>query len=173
MIRCLTGTRFSMTATVLRYTEQTNLPASPQPTNWTNNQDPITGEVMNNWQPGITTPDNPATTTINETKIETIPCLVRGIVDGGIRVAGTTERFGDTYQNIDIVKLWTPPNVVLTKRDRIVDIKGPNGIVIWRDEEYFDNRATTFNINGVTPLFDAFNKHIENFILLERVTPNG
>jgi len=112
--------------------------------------------------------------------------LARGIVDGGIRVAGTTERFGDTYENIDFVKLWVPGHVRLTKRDRVTNIKDPSGHIRWRDEEYEQAdpnkplnlsdpttynaqlRATVFNVNGVTPLFDADNYLVEWFVLLER-----
>jgi hypothetical protein len=132
-------------------------------------QDPITGEILNEWRPG--TVDKPSTVRVEPTRaLRTIPCLARGIVDGGIRVAGTTERFGDTYENVDYVKMWVPANVQVTKRDRITNIRSRrNGKVIWLDEEYEDgSRPTVFNVNGVTPLFDAFNNLKEWYCLLER-----
>jgi hypothetical protein len=135
-------------------------------------QDPLTGEIVRVWKPFPVTPDDPATPDTNEETFEEIRCIARGIVDGGIRVAGTTERFGDMYENIDYVKMWTPANVRLTKRDRITNIRGVGGSY-WVDEEFTaigePPKATTFNVNGVTPLFDAFNRHVENFVLLERV----
>lgn len=169
--KTLTGTRFSMRATLLRQTDPEGDPIVPEEYGqWVNNQDPITGEVIRVWQPYPDQPDNPETPDYDP-EFGTIPCLARGIVDGGIRVAGTTERFGDTYENIDYVKLWVPPHVELTKRDRITNIRNNKGVIMWRDEE-FENpgelKATTFNVNGVTPLFDAFNRHVESFILLER-----
>lgn len=168
--QCLTGTRFTMEADVLKWTgiiDDGVVPDNPEGT-WITYQDPVTGEVMNNWTPGISDDD---TTLEDETLlVRAIPCLARGIVDGGIRVAGTTERFGDTYENIDYVKLWVPARILLTKRDRITNIREAlTGKIVWLDEEYAaGSRPTVFNVNGVTPLFDAFNKHVESFVLLEK-----
>lgn len=171
MVKCLTGARFTMDAEVLRWSEiTTGGDDDVTQGDWGTYQDPITGEILNDWVPGV--PDNPATTTVVETRtLRTISCVARGIVDGGIRVAGTTERFGDTYENIDFVKMWVPASVRLSKRDRITNIRAKKGgRVIWVDEEYDDgSRPTVFNVNGVTPLFDAFNNHVENFVLLEKV----
>lgn len=168
-MRCLTGARFTMLATVLRQTSDYEEPLDPnQEGTWVDSQNPLTGEIVRIWQPIEDVPDNPDTVEIDP-KYQTIPCMARGIVDGGIRVAGTTERFGDSYENIDYVKLWTPSYVFLTKRDRITNIRTANGTIVWVDEEYDATRATVFNVNGVTPLFDGpFNRHTENFVLLQR-----
>ena len=172
MVVCLTGARFTMNAEVLRHDWASNdaiaNPGSQPEGYWEQYQDPITGEILNNWVPGDGTipNDDPLTPDVDERGIRTIDCLARGIVDGGIRVAGSTERFGDTYENIEFVKLWTPSRVKLTKRDRVTNIRAKRGgNVIWTDE---DGAPIVFNVNGVTPLFDAFNRHVENFILLER-----
>jgi hypothetical protein len=158
---CLTGARFTMQADVLRPEFETSDVDSPAEGTWDTYQDPITGAILRKWVPGTeATVDTPASS------FRTVRCLARGIVDGGIRVAGTTERFGDTYENIDFVKMWVPSNIRLTKRDRITNIR-KGSTVMWKDEES-DNAATVFNINGVTPLFDAFNKHTEDFVLLEK-----
>lgn len=170
--KTLTGTRFSMTATLLRQTDPTGDPIIPtegQNGNWVTNQDPLSGEIVNVWQPVGDIADNQDTPAYDPV-YENIPCLARGIVDGGIRVAGSTERFGDTYENIDYAKLWVPASVHITKRDRVTNIRTAAG-VFWRNFEYEkpgEVKATVFNVNGVSPLFDAFNRHIENFILLER-----
>lgn len=165
MVRCLTGARFTMQAEVLRW-EGINVGDSDDVTQgyWESYQDPITGEIMNRWVPGE--PDNPDTPEVDPTDVRTIDCLARGIVDGGIRVAGSTERFGDTYENIEFVKLWVPQRVKLTKRDRITNIRAKRGgEVIWTDE---DGAPVVFNVNGISPLFDAFNRPVEKFVLLER-----
>jgi hypothetical protein len=174
MLNGITTHRFSMLATVLKQGEHIPDPIDPSAYGeWVNEQDPLTGEIVRVWVPF---PDDPDTPEVDEgVKFGQIKCLARGIVDGGIRVAGTTERFGDTYENIDFVKLWTPPKVMLTKRDRVTNIRNCKGQIFWVDEEFDDHdpdtppKATVFNVNGVTPLFDAFNKHVENFVLLERV----
>ena len=165
---CLTGARFSMMATLLHQGDDNG--PTPDPDgygNWVMQQDPLTGEIVRVWVPiadDTNTPQN-ETVTIGE-----IACEARGIVDGGIRVAGTTERFGDTYENIDFVKLWVPKGIVVTKRDRITNIRDRDGHIAWLDEESIANpaKSTVFNVNGVTPLFNAFNQLTEWFILLER-----
>lgn len=174
-ISCLTGARFTMSATLL-HQDSNYQPGYPDLSlygEWVNSQDPLTGEIVRVWEPFPDQPDNPDTPTYDPT-IAKIPCLARGIVDGGIRVAGTTERFGDTYENIDYAKLWVPAWVNITKRDRVTNLADKSGHIQWLDEE-FDNPddtlppvATVFNVNGVTPLFNAFNECTEKFVLLER-----
>lgn len=166
MVTCLTGARFTMVAEVLRWEGVTSGgPTAVTPGEWATHQDPITGEILNNWVPG--TPDNSQTPSVDEsTSVRTIDCLARGIVDGGIRVAGSTERFGDTYENIEFAKLWVPQNVKLFKNDRITNIRAKRGgDVIWTEA---DGSPVIFNVNGISPLFDAFNRPVEKFILLER-----
>jgi hypothetical protein len=144
---------------------------------WTDSQDPLTGQIIKVWEPF---PDIPTTPGIDESvTYARVPCVARGIVDGGIRVAGTTERFSNDYENIDFVKMWVPAGVKITKRDRVTNLRDPRGRIVWYDEEYADilnpdptktqARASVFNVNGVTPLFDAFNRHVESFVLLENV----
>lgn len=171
-VRCITGAKFTMNAEVLRYTGVTT--GGVAPGTWANNQDPITGEILNKWEP-IKQVDNPDTE-VNESAEPpyTINCIARGVVSGGVQAAGTTQKFGDNYQNIDFVHMWTPPHIQLTKRDQVTNIRSKNGQVVWLDEEYIDEeypdgtRPTIFNVNGVTPIFDPFNRHIENFVLLEK-----
>jgi hypothetical protein len=143
---------------------------------WVKSQDPLTGDVVRVWVPfedTPTTPDNEATV------YDSVPCLARGIVDGGIRVAGTTEWFGEDYRNIDFVKLWVPPHITISKRDRVTNIKDAKGRIRWVDEEYTDPRldetprATVFNVNGVTPLFSALNDLVEWYVMLERAEGSG
>lgn len=181
---CLTGARFNMQATLLHQNDDyVPVPGGDviDPNEfgeWKESQDPLTGEIIRIWVPfEIITPDDPNTPENDKVDIGTIPCVARGIVDGGIRVAGTTERFGDTYENIDYVKMWVPAHVRISKRDRVTNIKDATGHVRWLDEEFSDPRdpadiprATLFNVNGVTPLFNAFNVMTEQFILLERAT---
>jgi hypothetical protein len=173
VLNSITTHRFNMTATVLRQGQYIPDPVDPGAWGeWVEEQDPLTGEIVRVWKPFDDVPDTPD---VDESvTFGTIRCLARGIVDGGIRVAGTTERFGDTYENVDYVKLWIPPKVKLSKRDRITNIRNASGQIFWVDEEFDDNdestppKATVFNVNGITPLFDAFNKHVESYCQLER-----
>lgn len=173
MLSPLTTHRMNMMATILKQGA-----AAPQDIdieeygNWVNHQDPLTGQIIRIWEPVTVVPDDELTEEVDETLYQNIRCAARGIVDGGIRVAGTTERWqGGEFANIDFVKLWTPRKTVLTKRDRVTNIRSRNGqILFWVDEEAPDAtpRATVFNVNGTTPLYDALNRHVENFTLLER-----
>lgn len=171
-MRCLTGARFSMEAELLRQVNTTSREPNVIDSSdgvWVESQNPITGEIHNEWKPVVITPDNPSTD-FDETTVVTIPCMVRGIVSGGVRMGGTTEVFGDVYDNIDIVKMWVPAWVNIHKRDQITNIRETKGgKILWKDEEYGDGtRATVFNVNGVIPILDGFNRHSENFLALEK-----
>lgn len=169
MIRCIYGARFSMSADVLQYV--TAPPDDPNvvtpPSDWTTNQDPITGEIITKWEPG--TIDNPTTTAVDESVV-TIRCMAQGIYNSGIRAAGADEAFGALYYNTEYVKLWVPADVSITKRDRVTNIKDSTGKDVFVDEEYlYGTRATVFNVRGVTPRFDYTNKLIDQFVMLEKV----
>ena len=133
---CLTSARFNMKADILRQgTPSPDGPVNPtdQDGEWVMKQDPETGEIIRVWQPadggaGTTTPTDNVT-------LESIDCIARGIVDGGIRVAGTTERFGDLYENVDYVSMTVPASVRISKRDRVTNIRNRSGIILWREEE--------------------------------------
>lgn len=167
-MQCLVSARFGMTAEVLRMGAEgaTSVDVSDAG-QWEVQQDPINFEIIRVWVP-LVTDDGTGTP-----QRFTIDCEVRGIVDGGIRVAGTTERFGKEYENTDFAKMRFGPKVVLTKRDRITNIRNKRTKeIIWKEEELdmvgSDYRATVFNVNGVTPEPDAFQRVVSQFALLSR-----
>jgi hypothetical protein len=127
-------------------------------------QDEDSGALIRVWVEDV----NPTTPGV---QLDTIPCEVRGIIDGGIRVAGTTERFTPkgTYEAVDFARMKFPAQIILTRRDRVTRVrsmKRPDQ-VIWLEEE-FDDRPTTFDVLGVTPVTDPFGNHVENMALLQR-----
>ena len=167
-MHCLLSTRFGMTAEVLRMgaAGDTELDVNDNG-QWKEQQDDITGEIIRVWVP-VTTENGS-----EPPKRFIIDCEVRGIVDGGIRVAGTTERFGKEYENTDFAKMTFGPKIILTKRDRITNIRNKRtGEIIWKEEELdkvgADYRATVFNVNGVTPQPDPFQRVVSQFALLSR-----
>ena len=171
-MRCLTSARFNMFADVLKQGQNAPPPDNPEYGQWVEQQDPLTHEIIRVWQPFEVTPDNPATPE-DETSFLTVPCIARGIVDGGIRVAGTTERWGELYENVDYVRMVFPPNFVITKRDRITNIRNRKGQILWKDEETDPTatsgwRSTIFEVMGVTPVPDPWGNHIENVAMLSR-----
>lgn len=129
---------------------------------WAHTQDSDSGAIIRVW-----VADDPNTST-SEGGIIGVPCLFRGIIDGGIRVAGTTERFSEIYENIDWAKMTFPANVNLTKRDRITNVRDISGNILWREEEIDGSPATVFEVRGITPIINPFGRHVENMALLER-----
>lgn len=156
-----------MKADILRQTSGTSTPSADG--QWQDYQDPITGEIIRKWIP---VGDNPTTGTNEGVGAGTFACQARGIIDGGIRVAGTTERWGETYVDIDYCRIEFPAQIILTKRDRVTNIRNRQGQILWVEEELpFVSgvfRATVFNVLGVTPVIDPFGKHTSNVAMLER-----
>ena len=154
-----------MTATVLRPGGSVVNPTPNSPSgHYERQQDPDSGAIIDVWVPDDVDPSTP------EVEVGTFPCTARGIISEGVSAAGSTEdwnRRGD-YENIEYVKLTFPKNVLITKRDQITNIRDASGKLIWVEDEYDVNRATVFNVNGVIPILDAFNKHIENVAYLKR-----
>lgn len=169
MITCLTGARFNMTADIMHqegydYTSTTEEDDVEEEYGF--EQDPDSGEIIRRWKKIPT--DDPETPEIDESKKYSFKCIARGIIDGGIRVAGTTERFEEIYANIDYVRITFPANVKLSKRDQVTNIKNQKGVILWREEEIPGQPPTVFNVMGVTPIIDPFGNHIEGQALLER-----
>jgi len=91
-----------------------------------------------------------------------IPCMARGISGGGIRVVGSIERWGDTHEDVEYVKIQTGYN--LSKRDRLTNIRAANGDLAWED----NNVATVFDVIGSTPVLGPFGELIEYDVLATR-----
>lgn len=163
---CLTGARFNMSADILHqgYDDGVDFEITDTDGEWINQQDKYTGEIIRKWQPNVEDPD----TTEREATLETFACFARGIIDGGIRIVATTERFGEVYDNTDYVRIWFPGDVKISRRDRVTNIRNGDGEIIWRDYDVPGAPPIVFSVNGVTPIIDPFGNHIENVCLLER-----
>lgn len=171
MVKCITSARFNMKADILRQSDGLSTPTAEG--EWKDYQDPITGEIIRKWYP---VGDDPTTPGTNEGVLGgTMPVMARGIIDGGIRVAGTSERWGQTFVDIDYCRIEFPAKYLLTKRDRITNIRNRRGQILWLEEEAGPNntllgsyRATVFGVLGVTPVVDPFGNHTSNVAMLER-----
>lgn len=182
MVTCLSSASFTMKADILRQTTGLSTPTAAG--DWQDFQDPVTLEIIRKWIP---IGDNPSTPGNEGTLLGVLPCSARGIIDGGIRVAGTTERWGETYIDIDYVRIEFPTSYILTKRDRITNIRDPKGHILWLEEEIPPEdadanpdtpktfRSTVFDVLGVTPVLGPFNTHMKNVAMLQRaeVQQNG
>lgn len=96
------------------------------------------------------------------TKDTDVSCIARGISGGGIRVVGSTERWGDRYEDVEYVKIQT--NYNLSKRDRITNIRTSNGSLAWED----DGIAMVFDVVGSTPVVGPFGELIEYDVLVTK-----
>ena len=157
-----------MKADVLRQTDTVSTPTESG--YWTSKQDPITGEILRVWVPVDTDAG------VGGVQPFSIKCMARGIMTGGVRAQGTTEMWGALYENIDYVTLEYSAGTIISKRDRITNIRtAKNGKIIWVEEEipttvsaaiYF--APTVFEVKGVTPMVGPFGDHTSNLAILER-----
>ncbi len=170
---CFTGARYVFYADVLRRgTASGDKVDLSQQGQWVVEQDPESWAMTERWVPVDDDSDD------TNVKVWSVPCLVHGVIDGGVRVAGTTENFDNNYTNIDYARMFFPSNVIITQRDRITNIRSKKtGRVIWLDEEVNATngvyRSTVFNVEGVTPINDPFGQHIENYASLKKADGYG
>lgn len=157
-----------MKADILRQGYEDNAVFNPtdEVGEWVNQQDEDSGEIIRKWEPN--TLDDPDTVENEGAVLESFNCEARGIVDGGVRVAGTTERFGQMYEDIDYVKITFPISTKISRRDRITNIRDQSGNVVWKEEDQPDAPPTVFEVTGVTPIIAPFVGAVEQFALLKR-----
>lgn len=177
---CVLGARLSMTSDILKplgdFADNPDVPASPtDPLGyWEYSQDPDSGAIERKWVGSI--PDDPATPDVDESlnnyQLTGVRCEVKGIMSGGIRVAGTTQRMSDMYENIEWLQSNFPADVNLTKNDKVTNIRNQKGVLIYRNEEAtgpsMAGGATVFDVMGVTPVTDPFGTIISQSVLLRR-----
>lgn len=142
-MQCLTSARYVMLVDVLKHNVV---------------YDPNSGQSREFWEPfaeGVG-----------------IPCEFHGVLEGGIRVAGTTERFGNIYENVDWGSMTFGPNAPISKRSQVTNVRNRRGLIIWREEEMekVDGQfpPTVFDVQGVTPVVDARGNHTESVALVQR-----
>lgn len=172
---CLSSSLFNMTALVLSPKDDTTDHLDAEDTGSVNGsyeyiQNPISGAMERVWVPAQGDDDNTNTDPLaGPVAGRRIECVARGILEGGIRVTSTTERYSTrgTLEVGDFINFEFPPNEIVTRRDRITDIRDRNGNLIWIEEES-TNRPTIFEVTGVTPVTDPFGTQIKNFSLLSR-----
>lgn len=168
---CMTKVRFNMKADILKPlgAPETVIDVNTQGElgHWEYRQNEDSGAIERVWV------DDPGTIDVDEGAyqpgiIRGVPLLARGIIDGGIRVAGTTERFSSVYEAVDFVKATFPKSVNITNRDRVTNVRNNDGVIVWKEEQIPGAPATVFNVMGVTPVMDPFSKLMEYAVLLQR-----
>lgn len=173
---CVLTARFSMVADILKplgdNTEDPDLPVAPGDKlgHWEYTQDPDSGAIERVWVGSI--PDDPDTPDIDESSnnytLTNVKCEVKGVMSGGIRVAGTTQRFDDIYENIEWLNSNWPKDANITKNDKVTNIRNYRGELIYSNEERREAGPTIFDVMGVTPVTDPFGQIVSQSVLLKR-----
>jgi hypothetical protein len=91
-----------------------------------------------------------------------VPCIARSIKGQGIRVVGSTERYGPNYENVEIVKIQTA--FPTTKRDRISNILDARGNLTWQE----DGVPLILEVAGALPILDGFGTLLEYDVISNR-----
>lgn len=104
--------------------------------------------------------------------IDTISCSARGILGGGIRVVGSTQTWDEDYEDVEWVKLRTASEILfldeeILKSHQIGNIRRKDGRLLWKDSK---GEPLIFNISGIQPVLDAFDRISEVEVLLKGVT---
>lgn len=178
---CLTSVRFAMVCDIVSpYVE-----AAPEEENvttggavdetgghWEWKQDEESGAFVKEWV--YDDYDDPTTPNVVEgTVIKDVPLFAEGFLDGGLRTAGSTEKFSETYENLEWVSAVFPVGTAITKRHRVYNIRSKkDGEVLWKEDEIFGAPPTVFNVMGVQPVI-FMGKIIEKSVLLQRAEVQG
>lgn len=192
-MKCVTGARYTMLATLMIQASLDLTDGDPGDDDTDNSivqtqvrdgvtyvleirQDPDSGSIERQWvvatNPSGTEalPDLTPNTTDDQVSF---PCSVKGFVDGGLRVVGTTERWSSRghIEHVDSVTMKFPPFVNLSARDRVTNIRDKrSGKTIWTED---DGTPTVFEVTGTVPITDMFGKVIEYSTLLNRAEVQG
>lgn len=175
MRACLTSARFNMLCDILKPAgaPESNPDFDQNPSdNWEYYQDPDSGAINKRWV------DDPQTPDTDERRaraiIPNVALLARGVLVSGLQGAGSSEKFDDIYTNVDWVKATFPKGINITKRDQVTNIRQKRtNELVWAEEESSGAPATTFDVMGVTPVFDPFSNLMEYSVLLHRSEVQG
>lgn len=115
----------------------------------------------------------------------TVRCSARGILGAGIRVVGSTQQWGEDYEDIEWVKMRVASTFLeiknygtineaeehIKKAYRVGNIRRVRRArqpeLLWRGP---DGDSVEFNIYGISPVLDPFDRLTEVDILLKGVT---
>lgn len=176
-MRSLLDIRFNMKATVLN--EYASVTPGPIPDaeevvkggHWEVIQDDDTGGVKRQWVEDtvVATPEKKDRGTdwqVNINRFD-IECYVRGFPEVGFRSSANTESFDDgILKRFETVQMVFPAKYVLNRKQLVTNIRGNNDVILWLEEE--TGQPTVFEVQGVTPTFDPFGRHIDNLTVLKR-----
>lgn len=167
---CLLSVRFNMKCDIIKPlgAPETIIDINSQGElgHWAYQQNEDSGAIERVWI------DDP-TTVVDESDytpgiVHNAPLTAHGISDGGIRVAGTTERYSAVLDQVDYIQAIFPKGINVTNRDQVTNIRNKWGEVIWKEEQMPGAPATVFNVMGVIPTTDPFGNIMDMHVLLQR-----
>lgn len=101
-------------------------------------QDPDTGAIKKEWNYS-----------------RTVPCHAKAVISNSATSrSGNFQVFKDKYINEQIIILRT--REIISFREKITNICGPDGKTIWTEVDYPSNTPTVFEVIGTTPLTDPY-----------------
>lgn len=171
-MRCLTSVRFNMVATVLNdYSTVDGVEQEVKGGHWETIQDEDTGAMTRRWVEDVTVvkPKNPGTSLdltspLNRFDIE---CFARGFPEVGFRSSANTEIFlNSEYRPFEVIQMVYPAKYMLNRSQYVTNIRDRTKRILWLEEE--TGLPTVFEVQGVTPSFDPFGRHIDNLAVLRR-----
>jgi len=170
---CLTSVRFNMTATVLDYAPATHNETPDQAIpggHFQTVQDEDTGAIQQIWVEDQTVA--PAYSNVGPSVAiprYDLPCAARGFTELGFRSSANTQSFDDgVYRATEVIQIIFPANYQLTRNQFVTNIRGRDKRPLWIEEE--TGQPTVFEVQGVTPTFDPFGRHVDNIAVLNRST---
>jgi len=167
-MRCLTSVRFNMTATVLDYAPRADaVDEAIVGGHYVTIQDPDTGAIQQVWvedQAVVPAYNNSPRVAINRYDL---PCFARGFTELGFRSSANNQSFDDgVYRATEVIQVTFPAQYSLNRSQFITNIRGRDKRPLWIEEE--TGEPTVFEVQGVTPTFDPFGRHIDNIAVLNR-----
>lgn len=101
-------------------------------------QDPDTGAIKKEWH-----------------YVRTVPCHAKAVISNSATArSGNYQVFKDKYINEQIIIVRT--REILSFREKITNICGPDNQVIWREIDYPSDTPTVFEVIGTTPMTDPY-----------------
>lgn len=162
MVNCIGGAKFTMYATVLQGLATDGAVATGTGV-FQYVQDPDSNAIERVFVADVV----PETSAPAKYDIE---CYVRGYVDLGFRSSAVREIYlkGD-YTVFEAVEMDFPAKYQLTRQSYVTNVRrlrNDLSSTFWIEEE--TGQATVWQVQGVTPVFDMFSRHVSNKTVLLR-----
>jgi outer membrane lipoprotein-sorting protein len=165
-MRCLLGVRFNMIATVLNDYVTDTSDVVQEDGHFETVQDPDTGALIKVWISDTTrVSPTPVLPGMSKNKFD-MECLVQGFKPGFLSTPNTQSFDNGKYIPMEIVQLIFPPKYVVNRNQYVGSIRNKDNTILWVEEE--TGLPTVFQIQGVTPNFDIYGRHVDNLAILRR-----